>query len=129
MVWKPGESGNPGGRPPKGNAYADLINEFMEATDLTVKYNLNGEDKELKIAGKDRKNAKTKTQVKMILILAQMSKAAEGDTSAFKELLDRAVGKSVQLRFQDTTIRPEMPEWDGKSDPFKYLHKALTGND
>ena len=61
--WKPGQSGNPKGRPKKENPFKD----FLESDERLAS-----------------------------LIASLYTKAAEGDTQAMREFLDRAFGKPLQ---------------------------------
>lgn len=68
FAWKPGQSGNPGGRPP-GPTATTVLREMLEAND--------GE--------------KLREIAKVLLSLAMT-----GDIKAIREVLDRAYGKPVQ---------------------------------
>jgi len=74
--FKPGHSGNPGGRPKRGWTWADLLEEAMEEELTTTD-------------GKKDKAKKfiTKRLVKM---------AIDGDLGAQKEIMDRMEGKPKQ---------------------------------
>lgn len=70
MAYKPGESGNPGGRP-KAKPFADALRMEIAA------------------AGADGKALR-------IVAAKLLEKAAEGDMQAIKELADRVDGKVAQ---------------------------------
>lgn len=36
-MWKPGESGNPNGRPPKGEALTDILNSKLDKEEMVEK--------------------------------------------------------------------------------------------
>jgi hypothetical protein len=88
--FKKGQSGNPAGKP-KGT----------ENVSTRLKRLLALDDNELKMH------------------LAQISKAIEKeDTNAYKAVLDRAFGTSVQY-IEQTTIETNLPDWldkDGESE-------------
>ena len=64
-AWKPGQSGNPNGRPPKGLALTDVMREMLE------------------------KNPEIKQEILKKLLAG----AAKGDLAFIKEVLDRIDGK------------------------------------
>jgi len=69
-----GKSGNPKGRPKVSDSYADLVRDLLERKIemLTVT---------------------PMTTAKTALCVGQIRKAIKGDTTAAKELIDRAYGK------------------------------------
>lgn len=73
--WKPGESGNPAGRPKKGSAIADILND-IGAELVTV----NGQQI-------------TKTKAVMIKVY---SEAVKGQSWAVHFIADRTEGKAVE---------------------------------
>lgn len=79
--WRPGQSGNPKGRP-KGivsitDTLRKVIEKKMETIDPVTK-------------NKDRK------KIKEIIALALVGKALKGDVRAIQEMLDRLEGKVTQ---------------------------------
>lgn len=66
--WKPGQSGNPNGRPPKGQALTDLMREMMEEN----------------------------PNIKKAIMAKLMEGAAKGDIAFIREVLDRIEGKPIQ---------------------------------
>jgi hypothetical protein len=106
--WKPGESGNPGGRPkkmPLSDAYRELMEEPFPG-DL---------------------NSKTWAQV---IALAVATKAASGDPKAAAHIADRLEGKApqaIQVSGSDgqeaaTTITIQFVESDGNGG-FRYVDR------
>lgn len=83
--WKPGESGNPNGRPPAEDSLSNLIREELEKVDpdtgLTPK----------------------KVIAQLLVKLAQ-----EGDKSAIDRVLDRTEGKPKQS--MDVTSNVRLPD-------------------
>lgn len=71
-TWKPGQSGNPNGRPPKEWTWSGLIKDMMDASEE------DGEPVKIKIAR------------------ALRNKAYAGDVQAIKEIGDRIDGKPKQ---------------------------------
>jgi len=76
MPFKPGESGNPAGRPKQGETISDLVREVGE------------QRKMIKVAGKKRMLPLIK-----ITILKMYDLAMSGDVAAFKALAERRDGK------------------------------------
>lgn len=79
--FQKGQSGNPSGRPKGSKSRSAIVKYWLEATQkysnpITNKLEL------LELAD--------------IITLAQIEKAKEGDTSAYKELMDSAYGKVDQ---------------------------------
>lgn len=79
--FQKGQSGNPNGRPKGSKSRSAIVKYWLEATQkysnpITNKLEL------LELAD--------------IITLAQIEKAKEGDTSAYKELMDSAYGKVDQ---------------------------------
>ena len=79
--WKPGQSGNPDGRPPKRECLTSLLKEEIEK--------VNPEDTE----GRTWKE---------LLVLATMQLALQGNRGALKEIWERMDGKVQQaVAFED----------------------------
>jgi hypothetical protein len=79
--WKPGESGNPNGRPKGSRNRSTIVREWLDAKDK-VKNPITGEVEEM--------------TVEDMLTLAVIVKARKGDVSAYKALLDSAYGQAKQ---------------------------------
>lgn len=75
--WKKGVSGNPNGRPRRGNTLTDILKEHLEIKDVEI------EDENGKIKKITRKNALAE---KLIIV------ALGGDVSAIKYIFDRIDG-------------------------------------
>ncbi len=69
--WKPGQSGNPKGRPRKDACITSLVKELLEQD-----------------AGKGKTHAQ-------LIAMAILKESAKGNISAIRELLDRIEGKVV----------------------------------
>ena len=70
--WKPGQSGNPKGRPKKAECLTSLLREEMDRIDPTDKQ---------------------KRTHKELIVLATMSLAKAGNSTALKEIWERLDGK------------------------------------
>ncbi len=101
--WKKGQSGNPKGRPKKGNAWADIANELLNSNEINIKMKMtDGSTKRLNIeADKSFRHA---------VIIGQIKQAMDGNVQAAKELADRTEGKSKEHR-----------ELSFKTEPIKIL--------
>ena len=93
IPWKPGQSGNPNGRPPKGDAWSDIYNEILDSKEIDLEItNINdkGEEKTKKI------NLTSKRKMRYALGVALLKEGLKGNVTAIKELSDRTVGRAVQ---------------------------------
>jgi hypothetical protein len=75
MAWKPGESGNPKGRPKKGETFTDII------------------EQELKTARRHRGKDVSR---KRLLVRKMIDRGIDGDTVSGKYIMDRMDGRPVQ---------------------------------
>jgi len=89
--WKPGQSGNPKGRPKKGEAWADVANQLLDSNeiDITMKMS-NGKIKNL--------NLEADKSFRHAVIIGQIKQAMDGNVQAARELADRTEGKSRERR-------------------------------
>jgi len=92
--WKPGQSGNPKGRPKKGEAIAPILRELLDADTVTLTIKKGRKKKDLTI--------RCDLPLKYAICIAQIDKALLGDTKAFKEIVDRVDGKAKQFMALDT---------------------------
>lgn len=101
--WKPGQSGNPKGRPKKGEAWADVANQLLDSNeiDITMKMS-NGKIKNL--------NLEADKSFRHAVIIGQIKQAMDGNVQAARELADRTEGKSRERR-----------EVSFKTEPIKIL--------
>ena len=79
--FKPGQSGNPKGRPKGAKSRSTVIKRWLEAMDKG-KNPMTGEVEEMSVEDK--------------MTLALIGKALKGDTSAYKALMDSAYGAPKQ---------------------------------
>jgi hypothetical protein len=86
--WKKGESGNPNGRP-KGSKNRSTIARYWLAIEQDLKNPLTGD-------------TETMSQ-EDLMTLALIKKAREGDTNAYKALMDSSYGAPVQQVDQTQT--------------------------
>jgi hypothetical protein len=93
--WPPGQSGNPAGRPRKGNAWADIRNELLAASKITLTLTIPDKDGNFKpvtfeLGVNDEKS------FRHAILIREISKALGGDIDAMKDLMDREEGKPSQ---------------------------------
>lgn len=77
-----GQSGNPNGRPKGSRNRSTVAKQWLEVAQK-IKNPITGADETL--------------EQQDIMTLALIKKAREGDVSAYKELMDSAYGKSIQI--------------------------------
>jgi hypothetical protein len=81
IPFKPGQSGNPKGRPKGAKSRSTVIKRWLEAMDKG-KNPMTGEVEEMSVEDK--------------MTLALIGKALKGDTQAYKALMDSAYGQPKQ---------------------------------
>ncbi len=87
--FPPGVSGNPNGRPPKGDAWADAYNAVLDSKEVNITIiDKKGKPKEIKIS--------TKNTIRTSICAVMAQKALNGDVGAAKELADRTAGRPTQ---------------------------------
>jgi DNA-directed RNA polymerase specialized sigma54-like protein len=99
--WSPGQSGNPKGRPKGSKNRSTIARKWLDSKEK-FKNPLTGEIELL-------------TQ-EDITTLAQILKAREGDTPAYKALEDSAYGSPVQQIDQTIFEQPIFPDIDVSKD-------------
>jgi DNA-directed RNA polymerase specialized sigma54-like protein len=99
--WSPGQSGNPKGRPKGSKNRSTIARKWLDSKEK-FKNPLTGEIELL-------------TQ-EDITTLAQILKAREGDTPAYKALEDSAYGAPVQQIDQTIFEQPIFPDIDVSKD-------------
>lgn len=124
--WAKGQSGNPDGRPKKGNAWTDIINEMMEAKDVHVSYDTldasgNKIRKEMQFAA-----VGTKRNIRQLLALTMMKKALDGEASFMKMLMEHEVGKAPVLNLNANMTPEDLPELKEGDDPIAALLARFT---
>ena len=89
--FKKGQSGNPNGRPKKGQAWADVANELLNSNEINITMKMsNGKVKNL--------NLEADKSFRHAVIIGQISEAMKGNVQAARELADRTEGKPKQER-------------------------------
>ena len=81
IPFQKGESGNPNGRPKGSRNRSTIVRQWLEVIQQ-VNNPVTGQNEPLEIQDQ--------------ITLQQIVKALEGDTNAYKELMDSAHGKAVQ---------------------------------
>ena len=93
--WKPGQSGNPSGKPKGTKHRAVLIKKWLDVEQEFV----NPITDEIEIITQEE-----------IMILAQIKKARMGDSKAFELLLEMGYTKQEELEDSNLTVRISGPE-------------------
>lgn len=98
--FKPGESGNPNGRPKGSRNRSSIVKQWLEV-EQKIKNPITGKDELL--------------EQQDIITLSLLKKARDGDVNAFKELMDSAYGKLSQtLTHEGNAEQPVIFELDPK---------------
>ena len=101
--WKPGESGNPNGRPKKGEAWADVANELLNSKEIDITMKMaDGKVKRLSL--------ESDKSFRHAVIVGMIKEAMKGNVQAARELADRTEGKSKEIR-----------EVTNKTEPIKIM--------
>ena len=101
--WKPGESGNPNGRPKKGEAWADVANELLNSKEIDITMKMaDGKVKRLSL--------ESDKSFRHAVIVGMIKEAMNGNVQAARELADRTEGKSKEIR-----------EVTNKTEPIKIM--------
>ena len=95
--FKSGVSGNPRGRPKKGNAWADVANEILGAKSIVMTIiSENGKTKEMSLG--------CNKTLRHAVIFAQVNAAMKGNVQAARELADRTEGRPNQISTPEAGI-------------------------
>ena len=98
--YKSGVSGNPSGRPKKGNAWSDVANGMLDANEITM--TISTPDGKTKTMG-----IKCDKTFREAIVFIQIGEAMKGNIQAHRELADRTEGKP-NLRVESVNI--DLPE-------------------
>ncbi len=93
--WKPGISGNPDGRPKKHNAWADIRNELLAASKISLSLTVPDKDGNFKSVTYELGVGDEKT-FRHAILTREIGKALAGDIDAIRDLMDREEGKPRQ---------------------------------
>jgi len=97
--WKPGQSGNPNGRPPKGEAWADVANELLNSKEIDITMKMaDGKVKRLSL--------ESDKSFRHAVIVGMIKEAMNGNVQAARELADRTEGKSKERREVTNKVEP-----------------------
>ena len=97
--WKPGESGNPNGRPKKGEAWADVANELLNSKEIDITMKM--ADGKVK-----RWRLESDKSFRHAVIVGMIKEAMKGNVQAARELADRTEGKSKERREVTNKVEP-----------------------
>ena len=100
--WKPGQSGNPAGRPKKISSWSEQAKELLQASEIDIGITLpDGQKKRLKLKVEDGKT------ILHAVIGSLILEALNGNIPAMRELADRTEGKPAQKLEVDTKELPQ----------------------
>ena len=97
--FKPGESGNPNGRPKGTRNRSTIVKQWLEV-EQKAKNPISGKEEVL--------------EQQDLITLALLKKAREGDVQAFKELMDSAYGKLNQTLTHEGGEQPVIFKLDDR---------------
>lgn len=105
-MFKPGVSGNPGGRPKLGSAWKDIIHDMLGASkiDMVIKYPPDSKRRRHKQVLKI--DVENKKSFRHALTARQIELALAGNTEALKDLIDRDLGRPQQFIDHTTNDQP-----------------------
>ena len=86
--WKPGQSGNPAGRPKNEKMMSDVLRELLECKTIKMSVEANGKSVNI--------NIKSDRKLKYAIGIALIAAGVKGDVKAFREIADRVEGRAVQ---------------------------------
>ena len=88
--FKPGESGNPKGRPPKKGSYTDSLRRVLEAEEMCIELLVNGEAKKIHVVSKGKNFYDG-------IAVVQIMEALKGNMQAIRDISDRVDGRPIQM--------------------------------
>lgn len=97
-MWKPGQSGNPAGRPKKGMTISDCMRDILAGTEISVTMK-QPRKKPVTYEVSSNRN------LGYAVAAAAIMRAVKGDVLAIKEVCDRVQGKP----HQSIGLTPEVP--------------------
>ena len=101
--FKKGQSGNPKGRPKKGEAWADVANDLLNSKEIDI--TMKTADGKIK-----RLNLESDKTLRHAVIIGQINSAMAGNVQAAKEVADRTEGRAKEFR-----------EVTNKNDPIQVM--------
>jgi len=116
--WKPGQSGNPNGRPPIEKTFSAVAREMLSAQEITISWAVNH--------GEKHRTLKAAPSFNHALAAVLIMEGLDGNVRAISELIDRTEGKPLQAAIVETKEA-------AKNDPFDGLTvdelRMLLGKD
>ena len=106
--FKPGQSGNPAGRKPKGQVLSDALRDLMQGETMRVEVSTRSPKGRLSKRTLEI-NTDSGHNIAYGLAAALINKAITGNVHAFSEIADRVQGKAHQSIGIAPTSGPETP--------------------
>jgi len=120
--WVKGQSGNPKGRAKKGNAWADIIREVMEAKSVFVRYDTLDHEGKLKKVDIKLNAVGRQRNIRQLIVANMIEKAlTAGDTTSLKLLMEHEVGKPPVLNMNANMTPEDLPDLKKGEDPVAAL--------
>jgi len=91
--WKPGQSGNPAGRPKNTRYFSDVAKELLTGKKIDVTWTITDEKGNKKTK---RLNLESSEKTNYGIAAALIVEAVKGNVQAAKELIDRVEGRPKQ---------------------------------
>lgn len=123
-LFKPGESGNPNGRPKRGHALSDQLRAMMASRQIKIECTIKG------INGKKETKKwelKSSHDFNAVISMALIEKAVQGDVYAFNSIADRLEGRAIQtnLNFDPGSEFKNLPLEDKQKMLAQLVAKTL----
>lgn len=93
LLWKPGQSGNPHGRPKKERCFSDIARQLLSAKSLDIEYTFPKDGKLIK----NRIAIDSNKSIHHSLCAALIREGMSGNVQAIRELIDRTEGKAKEI--------------------------------
>ena len=118
--FKKGESGNPKGRPKGSKNRATIVRDIFDSISVLDSFKFNELESRFP-------HIKNDMSIEYLLTLIQVNKAIfEGDTRAYKVLMDSLYGTPIRQIDLETQIRTQEEIEINYNEPLDFNYEALT---
>ena len=91
--FRPGQSGNPNGRPKKADTFSDIARTLLSAKEIHIEYSYPKAGKLIN----SKLNITSDNTINHSLVAALVKEGMDGNVNAIKELIDRTEGRALQM--------------------------------